>query len=163
MNGTNVARQFSNAKVLARPRNEFSLFAEHQEWGCIAERSLDRADCSNARTRCLLKPNSVPLAGRCTCLMGYEDKGGFCQLCARGFYQPFADQQSCLSCDSTETTGGDLGATARTSCVCLSGYYRGDASAACVPCPYGLDCTTNNYTVTAGFWRAGPAHIACFA
>ena len=103
-----------------------------------------------------IKPNSVPRGTECVCQPGYQDMGGFCQLCSDGTYQPSYAQQSCLPCDASEDTSGVLGSVSVGACLCKTGTYRKTPTDAfCSACPAGLRCTQNEtISVLPGFWRA---------
>lgn len=108
-----------------------------------------------------IKPNSVAAVSQCVCRPGYQDMGGFCQLCADGTYQPNYAQQSCLPCDASEDTAGVTGSLSISSCLCKTGKYRASPSDTfCIACPSGLSCIQNEtVSVLPGYWRADSSSI----
>jgi hypothetical protein len=101
------------------------------------------------------KPHSVVHDNACECTPGYSANDGACTPCPDGTYQPNYEQASCIPCDSSEDTGGTVGNTDASACVCRDGRYRASpADTTCKLCTTGMLCEDGKVSVLPGFWRA---------
>ena len=96
-----------------------------------------------------LPPTSDPVV-LTYCLPGTEPFGDSCRDCEPGFYQPNNDNSTCFACPSNSNTSTS-GASNRSECMCMPGYYSDGEFEAhdspyvgrmkCKECPYGSYCT----------------------
>ncbi|KAK3584838.1 hypothetical protein CHS0354_005696 [Potamilus streckersoni] len=93
--------------------------------------------------RKICSPGSLFLNGNCVnCGKGmfYNNQTGLCEFCPIGTYQQLQGKESCLPCNSSQTTS-NIGSTATTDCiaVCLKGqYYKYNTitlTGSCQKCP----------------------------
>lgn len=99
---------------------------------CTPERDIICADCT------LCSPGNY---ANNTCGLGYgnDRRDTQCAECIPGFYCP-GGGQGLLECFEHSTS--HAGASARTDCFCVAGFYLQDG--ACPPCPHDTYCTGNN-------------------
>uniref|UniRef100_A0A8C3XWT7 Ephrin type-A receptor 1 n=1 Tax=Catharus ustulatus TaxID=91951 RepID=A0A8C3XWT7_CATUS len=71
----------------------------------------------------------VPV-GRCLCAVGFEEVGGSCVACQRGFYRHSLDAKHCLKCPPNSLSN-ESGAT---SCSCNAGFYRAPSEGQNIAC-----------------------------
>lgn len=96
-----------------------------------------------------LPPTSDPIV-LTYCMPGTEPFGSACRDCAPGFFQPKSDNSTCEACPSNSNTSTS-GASNRTECMCMPGYYSDGEFEAhdspyvgrmkCKECPFGSYCT----------------------
>jgi hypothetical protein len=156
-NGQNVPVQVLNANVIhctayieTNTTGNYPITVSNDLGASFASTTLYVSVIGECRT---IKPNSVAVGNACLCPPGFMDiDNSACIPCGNGDFQPQYGQGICLSCGETMDTGGRVGATNQSECVCKAGYF---ANPMCEPCTRGMDCSVGGgkVGVLPGFWR----------